>query len=47
MPSNKEATKQFDFIRAVECIGIVLSHYSVESGWLNIIRVISGGGVQK
>ena len=43
MARNKEAIKQFDFIRAVACIGIVLYHFSVESGWFNIIRVISGG----
>lgn len=44
MARSKEAIKQFDFIRAVACIGIVLYHFSVESGWFNIIRVISGGG---
>ena len=46
MARNKEAIKQFDFIRAVACIGIVLYHFSVESGWFNIIRVISGGGTE-
>ena len=50
MARNKEAIKQFDFIRAVACIGIVLYHFSVESGWFNIIRVIyllgiSGAGI--
>ena len=44
MARNKEAIKQFDFIRAVACIGIVLYHFSVESGWFNIIRLISVGG---
>lgn len=44
MARNKETIKQFDFIRAIACIGIVLYHFSVESGWFNIIRVIPGGG---
>ena len=49
MARNKEAIKQFDFIRAVACIGMVLFPFSVESGWFSIYRLVSvgGGGVQK
>ena len=47
MVRSKEVIKEFDFIRAVACMGIVLYHFSVESGWFNDIRLISVGGGQK
>ena len=40
---KKTVLDQFDWIRAVACLGIVLYHFSVESGWMKFFDSFGGG----
>ena len=38
MKKKKVVLDQFDFIRAIACLGIVLYHFAVEYGWPDIFN---------
>ena len=40
---KKVVLDQFDFIRAIACLGIVLYHFAVEYGWPDIFNNYVGG----
>ena len=43
MGKKKVVLDQFDFIRAIACLGIVLYHFAVEYGWPDIFNNYVGG----
>ena len=43
MGKKKAILDQFDFIRAIACLGIVLYHFAAEYGWLDIFSNYVGG----
>ena len=43
MGKKKVVLDQFDFIRAIACLGIVLYHFAVEYGWPDIFNNCGGG----
>ena len=43
MKKKKVVLDQFDFIRAIACLGIVLFHFAVEYGWPDIFNNCVGG----
>ena len=43
MGKKKVVLDQFDFIRAIACLGIVLFHFAVEYGWPDIFNNYVGG----
>lgn len=42
--SERKTLQQFDFIRTVACIGIVLYHFSVESKWFEMFKFYKYAG---
>lgn len=40
MGKKKVVLDQFDFIRAIACLGIVLYHFAVEYGWPDILIIM-------
>ena len=43
MGKKKVVLDQFNFIRAIACLGIVLYHFAVEYGWPDIFNNYVGG----